>query len=400
MATVAKPPPNLRTVPLEIPRVPLNGRVILAEDGEIAAEIAAGAEIDIPVLMGIIALLGVLYSAKYLLIPMMKLAKFPGTNFFSDAVNFVLGTITAPIKSFAQWIKHQIALGIEHHSRPFARTVEGWAHIVHDTSVEMASMAVTTAESMHRLRHTILPREIRKQTAPLRKRIRILETVRAHLDAIAHQYGYADFPTLVKTATPHIKQLVAADIYVESQKHKSLAGALSVYEAAAKSWNQTVTEVRKLGYYTIPDFIRYTETQIEHVIKPELQRQRVQIGKITGLLAPDRFGIPTLLAIMAPSAIARFFRPAIPSVCTEVGDCAASNLVGKTRWNFFKDILGLLLATTLDGLLLADLCTIAKGAQLIAQEISGPLRELVVVEGGLIGIGCAGPKSTLPPPRY
>jgi hypothetical protein len=272
--------------------------------------------------------------------------------------------------------------------------------MIHDISWAAAHFAEATVSAISILRTKIVPRIINAKLVPVKKRIKVLETVRAQLDSIARQAGFRNFPTLVRTATPHIKQLIAADIYVKSQRHKSLAGALSVYEAAADSWNKTRAEVKKLGYYDIPSYIRHTDNIIQKQIKPQLKKQQLEIGKIEGLLALTSVGIPVLLAKMAPKAIAAFFRPAIPQVCTEVGECAASNLLGKSNWNWLKDMLGLLLAASIDALLLSDLCGIARAAQTIAGDFEGPLRDLAIGEGTLFSKGCGGEGHSIGPPLY
>jgi hypothetical protein len=111
MGVITKPIPN---VPLNGSRVGEEVRIpgadyptvlfeaetpVLAEDTAIAAEIAADTAIAPEILFAGLILIGVLYSARYLLVPLIKLIKIPGANWFSDFLNKVLGFITDPIKS-------------------------------------------------------------------------------------------------------------------------------------------------------------------------------------------------------------------------------------------------------------------------------------------------------------
>lgn len=383
-----------------MPRVPVSDEVALAQEFDLAGEIELAADADPTVLLAAILLLGVLYSIKYFLVPLIKLLSPTGGSLLARVTNWIIDQLTAPVKAVLQWVVHRVVTGIEDLSRPFARTMESWAWTLHDAAWSAAHFAESATQAIARLKTTVIPRIVTAQLVPVKKRIKLLEIVRMQLDSIARQYGYSSFPVLVRTATPHIKQLVAADVYVKGQGHKSLAGALSVYEASAQSWNATQRAVKQLGYYSIPAYITHTDNIIKHQIIPEQKKQALEIGKIQKLLGLNAAGIPLLLAAMVPQAVARFFRPAIPEVCTEVGDCAATNLLGSNRWNFFKDLLGLILAATVDALLLVDLCVIAKGAQELAGIIEPELRQLVAVEGGLIGAGCANSAQVLPPPEY
>jgi|SRR6516165_4867426 len=105
-----------------IPKVPLNGsRVgeeiripgadyptvvfeaetpVLAEDTAIAAEIGADAAIAPEILFAGLILVGLLYSARYFLVPLLKLIKIPGSNWFSEIINKAISFITDPIKNF------------------------------------------------------------------------------------------------------------------------------------------------------------------------------------------------------------------------------------------------------------------------------------------------------------
>lgn len=411
-----------RVAPPKIPRVPLDGRLtetpiripgvdyptylleaetpVLAEESSEAALIAADAEISIPLLTGAIILLGLLYAAKYIIVPLAKLVKIPGTNFFSDFVNDVIGYITAPIKSFVRVLMTTIAQGIEAHAQPITRLMEAAAWTIHDTMIELANAFASTAVALNVMRAKVIPEEINKQTIPIRKRLTTLERQNKLLDAIARQYGYANFPTLMRVATPAVKELVAAEVYVKTQRHVSLAGALSTYEAAAKRVRVYEETVRKLKFYDVPAWIRQITTSTTRTIPETVKKLALRVGKIEKLTSFNTDGIPTLLALMTPAAIGRWWKPAIPSVCTEVGECAANNLLGSNIWRYFKDLLGLALALTIGAFALEDLCAISKLAVAVVGEIEPEIRGITVVAGGMSSIGCASPGQSLSAPLY
>lgn len=405
-----------------IPRVPLNGRTppgqvripgvdypttvfeaetpVLAEDTAIAAEIAADAEISIPLITGAIILLGLLYAAKYILVPLLKFIQVPGSGWLQDAINDVLGIITSPIKSAYQWLMHEIALGIEDHAAPVTRVLEAGAWILHDLSVELANLAASMAVATSEIVTTVIPREINRVTAPLRSRIKNLELDIGAYNAIARQNGFANFRTLLKVETPRVTELRTAEEYVKKQGHASLAGALSTYETTYKRVRVYEETVRKLKFYDVPAWIRHITTTIEKTVPETIKKLALRVGKIELKLKPNKFGVPELLAVMSPAAIASFFRPAIPEVCTQVGECAANNLLGSNLWKYFKDLLGLLLAFTIGDIALQDVCAISKLCRDVVGEIEPEIRALVVVTGGMASVGCASGGQTLPPPLY
>lgn len=405
-----------------IPRVPLNGRrppeevripgadypttvfeaetPLLAEDSAEAVAVAADFEITIPILVGGLILIGLLYSAKYFLVPLLKAIKVPGSNFFSDFVNDVLGYITAPIKGFFQVVMASISQGIEAHLEPITRTIEAGAWAIHDLSVELANLAASMATAVAEVVVTVIPREINRATKPIRARILKIEKDIASYNAVAKSNGYPSFRDMLKVETPAITELRKAETYVRGQHHTSLAGALSTYETAAQRVKVYEETVRKIRFYDVPAWIRHITIEIQRTIPQTIRKLALRVGKIELKLKPNKLGIPELLAVMSPAAIAAFFRPAIPNVCTEVGDCAASNLIGKGLWQAFKSLLGLLLAASIDALVLSDLCAIANLARSVLSDFEPELRGLAVVTGGLASVGCGGNGTPLPPPRY
>jgi hypothetical protein len=383
-----------------VPRVPVSYEVALAQETDESILIAADAEVTIPILIGIVCLLGFLYSAKYLLVPLLKLIKVPGTNWFSDAVNFVLGAITKPIEDYAKTIYAWIATGVNAHLRPVTNFLESLAWVAHDAAIVTATTFAQVATTLHSLRYEIIPREINRATQPLRNSIRKLNADIAAYNAIARANGFINFRTMLKVETPRITELRKAEAYVKQQGHVSLAGALSTYQATTNTVKTYEETVRHLHFDNMPTWIRVMTKTVTQTIPKTIKQLALKVGKIEHLVTPNRFGIPTLMALMAPAAIARWFRPAIPNVCTEVGECAASNLLGKSNWQWFKDLLALLLLPTIDALALADLCAIANLAQDTARAFEPELRGLAVVAGGLSSIGCASPGITMGEPLY
>jgi hypothetical protein len=205
---------------------------------------------------------------------------------------------------------------------------------------------------------------------------------------------------MLKVETPAITELRKGEAYVRTQGHTSLAGALSTFQTTTNEVAAETATVRKLGYYTLPTWITHITTEITKTIPQTIHKLALRVGRIETLLKPNRAGIPELLALMAPAAIASWFRPAIPNVCTEVGECAANNLLGRSNWQWLKDFLGLILAAAIDAMILSDICAIGRLAQTIAQDFAPELRALVVVEGGLASIGCGGQGHTIAPPAY
>lgn len=409
-----------KITPIKAPRVPLNGyregvRIpgqdfptyvyeaetpLLAEESAEAAAIAADAEITIPILIGGLILLGLLYSAKYFIVPLLKLIKIPGSNWFSDFVNDVIGYITAPIKDFAKGMLVIIADGIEAHAAPITRFMESAAWVLHDYSIEVANFASTVTTDVALIVTEVIPREINRATQPIRNAVKQLNLDIAAYNAIARQNGFKDFRTLLKVETPRITELREAERYVQTQRHKSLAGALSTYEATTKRVRVYEETVRKLRFYDVPAWIQHITTVVTKTVPLAIRKLALRVGKVENLLKFNKEGIPTLLALMAPAAIGRWFRPAIPEVCTQVGDCAASNLLGSNLWKYFKDLLGLLLAFTIGDIALGDLCGVVGLIKDVFSEIEGPLRALTVVENGLASVGCASEGQKLPPPLY
>ena len=373
---------------------------LLATESEEAAVIAADAEISIPLITGAIILLGLLYAAKYILVPLLKLIKVPGTNFFSDFVNKVLGIITNPIKDFFRVIMAKIAEGIEAHAEPVTRTLEAGAWVLHDLSVELANFAATASLATAIITAEIIPREILKETKPLKLRVGRIETQLRGYDAVARQFGYANARVMFKAWAPIIGEIRRAEDYVHSQGHRTLAGALSTYETSTKRVRVYEETVRKLKFYDVPAWIRAITTTTTRTIPETIKKLALRVGKVENLLKFNKQGIPTLLALMTPAAIASWFKPAIPGVCTQVGDCAAGNLIGNNLWKYFKDLLGLLLTFAIGDIALGDLCGIVGLIQGAFSEIEPALRGLVVVENGLASVGCGSEGQRLPPPLY
>lgn len=397
-------PPATRTITL--PEVPLNGRVVMAERElevrgvSLAGEIATSAEIDLPVLFAATVLLGVLYSVKYLLVPLVKMLSPSGGSLIDRAVSWAISTLLAPVRYAFQAVINAVASGVDYHAPKITLWLHAQAFMVHDWAVELGNFAGSTADALTTMTTTTIPREINRVTAPLKTRVTRLETVRKRLDAIARKYGYADFPTLVLHATPAVKQLVAAEVYVKGQHHTSLAGALSVYEATSKSWKATEQAVRKLGYYTIPDFVKWAELEIHKTlpakIQVEVKARKALQAKVQPLINHE----PELLALLAPAGLEAAIRKIIPKVCTDVGECAATGLAGASNWGIFKGLLKLLLFGAIDLLVISELCTIAAGIRDAVNLAKPGLRAVAVVEGGLAAHGCAGKTPPLPPPAY
>lgn len=384
----------------KIPRVPVSYEVALAQETDEAILIASDAEITIPLLFGIICLLGWLYGAKYLLIPLLKLIKVPGTNWFSEFVNFVLGAITKPVEDYAKALYAWIAHGIDAHTRPFTNFVESAAWIAHDSSITVATTFAQVATALHTMRHVIIPDAITTALKPIRLRLGKIEAVIASLNATAKRNGFRDYQTAAKVQVPQTVELGKAETYVRTQGHKSLAGALSVFQTTTTEVGAAITTVKRLKYYDLPSWITHITTEITKIVPDTIKKLTLRVGKIEHSLSLNSVGVPFLLAAMSATAVASFFRKAIPEVCTEVGDCAASNLIGRNNWNWLKDLLGLLLAASIDALALADLCAIAKLAQSVASDFEPELRDLAVVAGGLSSIGCASPGVTMGAPLY
>lgn len=409
-----------KITPIKAPRVPLNGfretiRIpgqdfptyiyeaetpLLATESEEAALIAADAEVTVPILFGGLILVGILYSVNYFVVPLLKLIKVPGANWFADFVNDALGYITAPIKDFAKGLLNWIARGVEAHAAPITRVMEAGAWVLHDLSIELANFASTVTTDTALIVTEVIPREINKATRPIRIRLRNLESDINAYNVIARQNGFANFRTLLKVETPRITELRQAETYVKTQHHVSLAGALSTYETSAQRVRVYEETVRKLKFYDVPAWIQKTTTITTRTIPQTIKKLALRVGKIETLLKLNKQGIPTLLALMTPAAIGSWFKPAIPEVCTQVGDCAANNLLGSNLWKYFKDLLGLLLALTVGAFALDDVCAISKLARDVVNEIEPEIRGIVVVTGGLASIGCAGAGQTLGPPLY
>lgn len=409
-----------KVTPIKAPRVPLNGyregvRIpgqdfptyvyeaetpLLAEDSAEAAAIAADAEITIPLLIGGLILLGLLYSAKYFIVPLLKLIKIPGSNWFSDFVNDVIGVITAPIKDFAKGILVIIADGIEAHAQPITRFMESAAWVLHDYSIEVANFASTVTTDVALIATEVIPREINRATKPIRSAVKQLNLDIAAYNVIARQNGFRDFRALLRVETPRITELRTAEQYVQTQRHKNLAGALSTYETAAQKVRVYEETVRKLKFYDVPAWIQHITTTVTKTVPLLIRKLALRVGRIETLLKFNKQGIPDLLALMTPAAIGSFFRPAIPEVCTQVGECAANNLLGSSIWKYFKDLLGLLLTFTIGAIAFGDLCGIAALIRAAFSEIEPEIRALVVVEGGLASAGCGSGGQTLPAPLY
>lgn len=400
MAAQPKPGAPAPRPPLKLIQGGLSEEVILAEDTDVAAEIATGADISIPILFGVAVLMAILYTSKYLLIPLMKLIKVPGSGWLSEAVNAVLGFITSPIKDFLQWMKHTLATGIESMAAPFTKWLNMAAHEIHDFAIETANAFETVLDELNRLVNQVIPAEIARAIKPLTSRLNTLAEWVRHIESTAIRAGFKNFLQWFAFAAPLARPLYAAIKYVESQGHVSLAGALSAFQTVYKDWLHVNRAMNALGFLSIPTFASWVKNMIEGAIIPKIERLTTRVNKIAHELTLNNVGIPIIMSLMSAEAIAKWLSPAIDKFCEPVGDCAASKLVGSGPWNAFKSLLKLLLAAEVDALLLADLCAIGKAMQEIAGAIEPELRQLVTVEGGLIGEGCANQAQVLPPPLY
>jgi hypothetical protein len=373
---------------------------VLAEDTAVAAEISADAAIAPEIFVAGFILMGLLYSARYFLVPLLKLIKIPGANWFSDFVNKVISFITDPIKNFLKGILVTIANGIEHAAEPITRALETGAWVLHDTAIELANFAASTTEAIATIVVTVIPREIRRELAPVKKMVLTIWGDIKVWNATVKRFGFRNLRTFLAVAAPAIVELRKGIAYVISQGHKSFAGALSSFQWAWERVKLYEETVRKLKFYDVPAWIRHVETVITKTIPQTIHKLALRVGKIEGLIKENALGIPVLMALMTAAARARWFRPAIPEVCTEVGDCAAGNLLGKSNWAWFKDLLGLLLAAAIDALVIANICEVGQMVDGIANEFIGGLGLLSAGESWLAKSSCPGAASTIPPPLY
>src|SRR5215469_8360382 len=373
---------------------------VLAEDTAVAVEISADAAIAPEILFAGLILIGLLYSARYFLVPLIKLIKIPGSGWFAEIINKAISFITDPIKNFLKGILVWIANGIEAHAEPITRLLETGAWAIHDTAIELANFAASTTEAIATLVVTVIPREIRRELAPVKKMVLTIWGDIQAWNAIVKRYGFRNFRVFLAAATPAIVALRKGIAYVISQGHASFAGALSSFQWAWERVKLYEETVRKLKFYDVPAWIRHVETVITKTIPQTIHKLALRVGKIEGLIKENALGIPVLMALMTAAARARWFRPAIPEVCTEVGDCAANNLLGKARWQWFKDLLGLLLAATLDALIIADICEVGKMVTVIANDFAGALGELGAAESWLAKSSCGGAGYEPPAPLY
>ena len=128
---------------------------VLAEDTAVAAEIAADASIAPEILFAGLILIGLLYSARYFLVPLLKLIKIPGSNWFSEIINKAISLITDPIKDYLKGILVWISNGIEAHAEPITRLMESGAWAIHDLSIELANFAASTTVAIAEI---VIPR--------------------------------------------------------------------------------------------------------------------------------------------------------------------------------------------------------------------------------------------------
>jgi hypothetical protein len=372
----------------------LRGAVPLAE------EIAGASVIDIGWLFAGLVLLGVLYALKYIVVPLVKMLYPKGGSLLDRIASWAIGSLLAPVAFIVHAVTNAIATGIDHHAGKVTVWLHAIAFEVHDLTVEMGNFATSAAASIHDLRYQTIPREINKVTAPLRGRITRLENVRKLLDGIAKKYGYADFPTLVRTATPHIKQLIAADVYVKGQHHASLAGALSVYEATAKSWAETQRQVQKLGYYTIPDFVRWAQLEITKVLPAKIEAEVKARQQLATKLAPLIRNEAPLLALLTVPGFERAFNRIRNAECTPIAECAVNQNFGSGAWGKLLNLLKDLLETALAVLAFADLCNILAVVSEGIDVFMPVLEELVTLESGICAFGGASPAPAMAPPAY
>jgi hypothetical protein len=386
---------------LDYPGVVLEAETpVLAEDTAVAVEISADAAIAPEILFAGLILIGLLYSARYFLVPLLKLIKIPGSSWFSEIINKVISFITDPIKNFLKGILVWIANGIEAHAEPITRLLETGAWAVHDTAIELANFAASTTVAFAEVVTTVIPREIARELAPVKKMVLTIWGDIKVWNKTVERFGFRNLRTFLALAAPAIVALRVGIAYVISQGHKSFAGALSSFQWAWERVKLYEETVRKLKFYDVPAWIRHVETTITKTIPQTIHKLTLRVGKIENLLKPNKLGIPTLLALMSVAARAAFFRPAIPSVCTEVGDCAANNLLGASRWKWFKDLLGLLLAASIDALVIANICTVGQMVTDIAKEFEGGLALLGAGESWLAKSSCPGAGYSVPPPLY
>lgn len=398
-------PVRPRTV--RLPEVPANGRVIMAERElevrgaiPLAEEIAGASVIDIGWLFAGLVLLGCLYALKYIVVPIAKMLYPKGGGLLDRIASWAIGSLIAPVAFIVHAITNAIATGIDHHAGKITYWLHAIAFEVHDFTVEMGHFAISAAASMHDLRYQVLPREINRVTAPLRGRITRLETVRKLLDGIAKKYGYADFPTLVRTATPHIKQLIQADLYVKGQGHTSLAGALSVYEATAKSWKATQVAVRHLGFYTVPDFVEWAKLEILKVLPAKIEAEVKARQALATKLAPLIKNEAPLLALLTVPGFERAFNRIRADECTPIAECAVNQNFGSGAWGKMLNLLKDLLETALAVLVFADLCNIIGVVSEGIDTFMPVLEELVGLESGICAFGGASGPPAMPPPAY
>lgn len=391
-------PPATRIV--DLPPVPVSYDVALAQEFDLAGEIAAASSIDIPWLFAAAILLGVLYAVKFFLIPLVKMLAPRGGSLLSRVTSWLISSLIAPVAFILHTVVNQVAIGIDHHAGRVTTWVHAMAFEVHDLTVEVGSFAASTAEAVHVLRYKTIPREINRVTAPLRSRVTALETVRKQLDAIARAAGYANFPTLVKTASPHLKQLIAADLYVRGQGHASLAGALSVYEAASKSERATEAAVHRLGYYTVETWIQHTEHAITYTLPQKIQAEAEARKKLATAVQPLLTNKEALLGLLTVPGFERAFNRIRADECTPIAECAVNQNFGSGSWgkllNFLKDIL----ETALAALVFADLCNILGEVSAGIDLFMPVLEELVGLESGICAFGGASPAPSMPPPAY
>lgn len=274
------------------------------------------------------------------------------------------------------------------------------ALVMHDTAIVVDVLAFTIgdlAEAVYggfsHLTHTTVPTKINRAVAPVAKiaQAALTEAKRATLRLtkakIAIERGLRPIWG-VRPGT--FDELIAqwVTLFVREWNH--------VY--------RTITpEIQKIKENTIPKIQRDIKTLQERIKAAETIINTVvitAISRINTTLSTHTKQIATLLPLLTPAGMEAAFRPVIPRVCTEIGECAANNLLGKRNWSIFKDLLALLLGVGLDALILSELCTIATAVRTIVEDAKPAIRAVAVVQGGLASLGCASKTPPLPAPLY
>lgn len=297
-------------------------------------------------------LLGLFYSIDHWARPLLKVTARQRYSGILGWLEWTLAQIERLVNPGLNYVGHEISKSAAHTEAGPARVLRVLAHRWEQSTWHLAYFAHEMAIVMDRLRHRVIPREIRKETRPLRHRVRVLE----------------------RGLLRERRRMTALRRWI----HRQLA--LHVYPQ--------LRELQRLTRHTLPTRIGRAESRIhhlEHELAPieKLVPRLAWVGAFAGAVPLTLYALRRL---RLQSLLCRNTRDFTQELCRS--PAGSGGKAGRFLRRIFGASFGLFLLT--------DICKWAGLAVALAGRILPKLVGVLAVAGAALCDGAHDPAPPLP----